>query len=322
MPQKYSIFYSQLAKTEDRRWELTSTFHNAVTNDGTIDDCPHGMYGGASANGVSMYDLSDRGIAFITLDPETFHEPKYSTVSVIFYVAIPDFAEPTTVKPRKLITKGIASRHGWFKQVTFSPDGTGIACTKMFYNDQVETRLFLADIEGGGEALDIARDITHTKWDVYPSGFGFVTGESITTIYFKADDLGRVALYKVDLRKGAKPELIMRDGSVTAFYHLRTTNTLLVSSSSMVDPSIYRLVDPAGQRSSRVVSSVTRNGALIGLSPAQIRELYYDGDGEHPIHAFMVMPKDFDPEKKYPLALLIHGGPAWAWRDEWVTRVS
>ena len=318
-PQKCSIFYSQLIRV-DGSWKLATRLHNAVANDGTLDDCPDGMYGGALGNSAAMYDLSERGIVFITLDPETFHQPKYSKVSAVYYVPIPDFSAPVTASPRRLATTGSVAQHGWFKQVSFSPDGASVAFSKMFYHDQVETRLFLAEIDGDAGAVDVAKDITQTKWDVFPSSFGLVSGET-TTIYFQANDVGRVALYKVDLRRGATPELILRDGAVSAFYHLKT-NTLLVSSSSMLDSSTYRLIDPSRQRPTRVVSSVTKNGALVGISPDQISELYFDGDGGHPIHAFMATPKNLDRNKKYPLALLIHGGPAWAWRDEWLSRVS
>lgn len=317
--QKCSIFYSQLIKA-DGSWKLATRLHNAVINDGTLDDCPDGMYGGALSNSAAMYDLSEKGIVFITLDPQTFHQPKYSKISVIYYVPIPDFSAPVATKPQKLAAIGSASRHGWFKQVSFSPDGTSIAFSKIFYEDQVETRLFLSEIDRNADAVDVAKDITQTKWDIFPSSFGLVSGD-MTTIYFQANDLGRVALYKVDLQRGATPELILRDGSVSAFYYLKT-NTLLVSSSSMLDSSTYRLIDPFKQRPSRVVSSVTKNGALVGISPDQISELYFDGDVGQPIHAFMVTPKNFDRSKKYPLALLIHGGPAWAWRNEWLSRVG
>ena len=35
------------------------------------------------------------------------------------------------------------------------------------------------------------------------------------------------------------------------------------------------------------------------------------------IHGFIVKPTNFDPSKKYPLVVLIHGGPQSAWNDNW-----
>ena len=34
----------------------------------------------------------------------------------------------------------------------------------------------------------------------------------------------------------------------------------------------------------------------------------------------MVKPPGFDPNKKYPLKFLIHGGPQGAWGNEWTYR--
>jgi dipeptidyl aminopeptidase/acylaminoacyl peptidase len=35
------------------------------------------------------------------------------------------------------------------------------------------------------------------------------------------------------------------------------------------------------------------------------------------VHGFLLKPANFDPSKKYPLIILIHGGPQGAWSDNW-----
>ncbi len=35
------------------------------------------------------------------------------------------------------------------------------------------------------------------------------------------------------------------------------------------------------------------------------------------VHGWLIRPPGFDPNKKYPVAFLIHGGPQGAWHDEW-----
>jgi dipeptidyl aminopeptidase/acylaminoacyl peptidase len=42
-------------------------------------------------------------------------------------------------------------------------------------------------------------------------------------------------------------------------------------------------------------------------------------DGRN-LQAWLVKPPGFDPSKKYPAVLLIHGGPQGAWTDSWSTR--
>ena len=42
-------------------------------------------------------------------------------------------------------------------------------------------------------------------------------------------------------------------------------------------------------------------------------DFWFPGFNGDSIHGFLTKPPDFDPSKKYPLVLLIHGGPQWCW---------
>ena len=55
------------------------------------------------------------------------------------------------------------------------------------------------------------------------------------------------------------------------------------------------------------------------LSPGE--DFYFDG-AEHRIHGWVVKPPGFKEgeKKKWPVVLLIHGGPQGAWEDQWSTR--
>jgi dipeptidyl aminopeptidase/acylaminoacyl peptidase len=52
---------------------------------------------------------------------------------------------------------------------------------------------------------------------------------------------------------------------------------------------------------------------LSGLSLGSTEEFWYDSFDGQRIHAWLVKPPDFDPAKKYPLVLEIHGGPHTAY---------
>ncbi|MEQ1516332.1 MAG: prolyl oligopeptidase family serine peptidase, partial [Usitatibacteraceae bacterium] len=82
------------------------------------------------------------------------------------------------------------------------------------------------------------------------------------------------------------------------------------------DGSITKITD-----GDQAVTRYTSNGkdvvALIS-NPSEINDLFFiDGNGGKPkrltsvnqIHALVQLPPDFDPKKKYPLILNIHGGP-------------
>jgi len=46
-------------------------------------------------------------------------------------------------------------------------------------------------------------------------------------------------------------------------------------------------------------------------------ELEWKGALNANVHGFLLKPANFDPAKKYPLLVLIHGGPQGAWNDNW-----
>ncbi|CAK7205643.1 hypothetical protein SEUCBS139899_008422 [Sporothrix eucalyptigena] len=115
----------------------------------------------------------------------------------------------------------------------------------------------------------------------------------------------------------------------------RGRSKLFVTMTSQVDNSLYAIVDPgllpnlpfpskAERFTMDIVSSQSRHGSTFGLSREQLGEIWFQGAGDYKVHALVVRPSNFHAEenkgKKYPLALLIHGGPQGAWTDSWSTR--
>ena len=82
-------------------------------------------------------------------------------------------------------------------------------------------------------------------------------------------------------------------------------------------PEIHRLnVDGTG------LAAVTRaNDALLatfGLNPGE--SVTYKGAAGKDVQAWIVKPPAFDASRKYPLLVLIHGGPQSVWADGWSFR--
>jgi dipeptidyl aminopeptidase/acylaminoacyl peptidase len=78
---------------------------------------------------------------------------------------------------------------------------------------------------------------------------------------------------------------------------------------------------------SEVMTVAIRDGAIRNLSRANSalpvrtpEQLEWVGATETLNHGFVVKPNNFDPSKKYPLIVLIHGGPQGAWNDTWSYR--
>jgi dipeptidyl aminopeptidase/acylaminoacyl peptidase len=63
------------------------------------------------------------------------------------------------------------------------------------------------------------------------------------------------------------------------------------------------------------------NDALLSKIDMQPLESFtFKGANNDDVQGFMVKPPGFDPNKKYPLKFLIHGGPQGAWGNSWTYR--
>jgi dipeptidyl aminopeptidase/acylaminoacyl peptidase len=93
---------------------------------------------------------------------------------------------------------------------------------------------------------------------------------------------------------------------------------LVATQVSLTYPSEVVRLNADGSGLARVTKL---NDALLAsykLRPGE--SVTYTGAAGKPIQAWIVKPPDFDPAKKYPLLVLIHGGPQGVWADGWSYR--
>jgi len=137
------------------------------------------------------------------------------------------------------------------------------------------------------------------------------------TIYFVADERGRHPIYKVPTTGGTAQKLL-KDLFATNLQITPDDSTFVfVNSSLAMPPEIYR----AASDGSSSTALTRANGGLMSeavLKPAE--DLDWTGALGKKIHGFVLRPRSFDPNKKYPLLVLIHGGPQGAWNDAWSYR--
>jgi len=63
------------------------------------------------------------------------------------------------------------------------------------------------------------------------------------------------------------------------------------------------------------------NGALLsGIAMSPLESFWFTGANGDKVEGFIVKPPNFDPNKKYPVKFLLHGGPQGAWGDDWSYR--
>jgi dipeptidyl aminopeptidase/acylaminoacyl peptidase len=133
-------------------------------------------------------------------------------------------------------------------------------------------------------------------------------------VYFIAGERGRLPVYRVPLG-GAEPQKVVPNVSATGLQITPDGKSLVFARSSMAIPAeIYRADIDSGKLTA--LTSANENlMSQFGLRNAE--EVEWTGALGKKIHGFIVKPTGFDPNKKYPLAVIIHGGPQSAFNDSW-----
>ena len=84
------------------------------------------------------------------------------------------------------------------------------------------------------------------------------------------------------------------------------------------------LLGPSGEPAYRTapITEITHlNRTLLSqLDLPKMDDFWFRSIGNVRVQGFLIKPPNFDPNKKYPVKLLIHGGPQGAWGDMWSYR--
>lgn len=182
---------------------------------------------------------------------------------------------------------------------TFSPDGKSLAFSRQrihgFYADTA--KLMLYDL-----ATKTSREIAG-NWDRSVSNFIW-TADS-RGFYSSIDDAATQRLYHIDARSG-KTRAISK---TTSFGQpvLAGANRLVATNDSFMYPARLVTVDTRNGNTSRLDSF---NDDIVNSTElGSYESVTYKGAGGKDIQMWVHYPAGFDKSKKYPLFLLIHGGP-------------
>ncbi|KAK1999173.1 prolyl oligopeptidase [Colletotrichum falcatum] len=308
-----SIWYG-LLKKEDETYKLADPgLVNALK--GSKLQSPVPPFGGAGD-----FDIGKNGIVFVARDPEI--SPAIYTKTDLYFVPLKSFTEAKPPVPQVVKTSKL---RGYSASPVFSRDGSKIAFTRM-KSDQYETdkpRLMLVP-----NVFDLAsvQEFYQTDdgaggWDARPEWITWSKDDS--ELYVSAEEHGHAKLWKLpSTPHDAKdlPLAIYGEGSVIEAKLLGDDGKkLLISTSSRVENSAYSILDPVSNEAD-LVSSSSKHGKSFGLSQSQCDEFWFKGAEGYDVHALVLKPSNFDENKKYPLAFLVHGGPQAAWTDSWSTR--
>ena len=237
---------------------------------------------------ADSYDISPDGteIAFAADTDESGVEPNFD-----IYVV------PTGGGPARNLT---AENPAGDTAPVYSPDGRFVAFSRQlirgFYADRA--RLVLHDRAAGvnrvlTEAWD--RSIGPLRW--LPDSKALLSA---------VDDAAHGRVYRIDASSGAAAALTTAR-SFSSLALSRDGSTLLALRESFSEPPTLVRLDLAGGEPAKISSF--DDELLAGVEWGRYESITYAGSGGKDIQMWIVYPPGFDPARRYPLFLLLHGGP-------------
>jgi dipeptidyl aminopeptidase/acylaminoacyl peptidase len=193
----------------------------------------------------------------------------------------------------------------------YSPDGRYIAYRAQskpsFESDR--WRLMLYDRKTGQ---------SHSVTDHFDSSIeSFAFSADGQRIYFSALDRGHQPIYSLPLAGGPIKKLI-NDGFNDDVQPSPDGKSVVFTRQSFTQPIEIYKADTAGVNVTRLTKTNDVLLADFGMKPAE--EVSWEGAAGAKVYGYVVKPANFTATKKWPLIVLIHGGPQGAWNDAWSYR--
>ena len=189
---------------------------------------------------------------------------------------------------------------GYWTNPQLSPDGKLIAFLgRSNPEDTYRTSvLHTMNLDGTGvtaRTQNLDRDPSSISW-----------GPDSRGLYFTADDQGTSNLYQVVL--GSAPR------QLTNGVHMLTQASIAKNGAGFAVRSHYSAPPDIVRFDIRRPAPLTQltevNADLLaGTRLGEVEEVWYTSSGGTRVHGWIVKPPGFDPSKKYPLIMEIHGGP-------------
>ncbi len=199
----------------------------------------------------------------------------------------------------------LTDRRGPDDSPVASPDGRYVAYVGMddrFQGYQL-TQLYVMNRDGSGSrslSLDLDRSVYSARWASDSQGlFALYDDEGVT----------KVGWFGLD---GGKRVLAENAGGTASAYSSASFSVAINGSFAMNYTTPDNPSDVAFVGRDEVLRVLTRINAdlLAKRTIGEVEEIWYESshDGQ-PIQGWIIKPPGFDPSRRYPLILEIHGGP-------------
>ncbi len=252
---------------------------------GMNSDSPSKPFGGDEE---ICFSPDGRNVVF-TAKSVTGSEEAWSTNFDLYQVPVDRSAAPKNLT---------VANKAWDTMPAFSADGKTLAYLAMkrpgFEADRYQ--IMLRDWQSGLER-PLAPD-----WDRSPASLAWDANGR--TLYVSADHLGQKALFAIAVKDG-KVSTLVDQGTVSAIQVGK--KSVFFELDTLVSPVEIHAINKNGKG----MKALTRINAeqLAQTAMGQYEQFSFKGATGDTVYAYLVKPVNFDPQKKYPIAFLIHGGP-------------
>jgi dipeptidyl aminopeptidase/acylaminoacyl peptidase len=196
----------------------------------------------------------------------------------------------------------------------YSPDGRRLAFEQQrirgFYADRA--RLMVFD-RANGSTVEL-----NQNWD--RSVDGLVWERDSRTLLGTIDDAGTRRVYRFRL-DGGVPQAVTKSSTFGALALSRNGRGLVAIRQSFIEPPTLVSLNARGVATKL---STFNDAALAAIDTGKYESVTYKGARDDDIQMWITYPPGFDATKKYPLLMLLHGGPhnavtdalQWRWNAQ------
>ncbi len=213
-----------------------------------------------------------------------------------------------------LEVRALTDREGPDRGPAVSPDGRFVAYTG--YDDENYTShlssLYLMNSDGGGKRL-LAGDLPNSPSNV-------VWAPDSSGVYFLMAERGESNVHFVTVA-GKAAKVTSGVHYLTGLSAAKSGQAAAVLSTFHQPGALVAFALARPQKPQRIVD--VNADVLAGVRLGEVEELRYKSADGWDVQGWLVKPAEFDPAKKYPLLLWIHGGPwsmysvafNWEWQN-------
>ncbi len=248
-------------------------------------DSPSKPFGGGEE-----FTFTPDGKAIVFTARDAGREEAWSTNFDLFLAPV-DASAP----PRNLT----ADNKAWDTRPTFSADGKQLAWLAMSRPGYEADRYrLMVRAWPDGTAREVAPD-----WD--RSAETIVWSRDGKKIYTIATNLGHQSVFAIEVGSG-KATTIVKEGWANSIAGL-AGNRVIYDLDHLQSPVEIYSASPDG-KNVKPLTSVNAS-EIAAARWGETEQFTFKGANGDDVYAWVVKPVDFDPAKKYPVALIVHGGP-------------